>query len=93
VLLLLYFLHKKIGAFDRDNKIFTSTTRLVMSAIVMGILTYYSLYFFDIFVDTHRVIGLLLQTVGAVFVGAISYILLTKFFGCEETGIVFKKSL
>lgn len=91
--MLLYYLHKKIGALDRDNKIFASTARLAFSALLMGFAAYASLYLFDIFVDTHTVIGLLTQTVGAVLVGALTYFGLTYLFECEETGIIFKKAI
>lgn len=92
VILLFYYLHEKIGALDRDNRIFASTARLVLASIVMGILAHYSLYFFDRFVDTSYVIGLILQTGGAVGVGAITYFGLTHLLGCEEAGYIFKKT-
>ncbi len=57
----------------------------------MGILVYYSLYFFDRFVDTHRVVGLFTQTMGAIGVGALTYFISTYLFGCEETKFVLKK--
>lgn len=91
--LLFYFLNEKIGALDRNNKIFASTTRLLLASIIMGIVAHYSLYVFEPFVDTSRVVGLTLQTVGAVIVGALTYYFLTHLFKCEETGIIFKKSI
>jgi putative peptidoglycan lipid II flippase len=93
VVLLFWFLHGKIGALDKDNKIFASTSRLLFSAVVMGIVAHYSLYVFDIFVNTHTVIGLLFQTVGAVSVGAITYLGLSHLFRCEEVGYIFKKTI
>lgn len=92
VILLFYFLHEKIGALDRDNRIFASTARLVLASVIMGIAAHYSLYLFDPFVDTSRVIGLILQTIGAVSVGAITYFGLTHLLGCEEAGYIFKKT-
>ncbi len=91
--MLLYYLHKKIGALDRDNKIFASTARLAFSALLMGFAVYASLFLLDIFVDTHTVVGLLAQTSGAVLVGALTYFGLTYLFACEETGIIFKKAI
>lgn len=93
IILLLYFLHDKIGALDKNNKIFASTSRLVLAAVIMGLFAHYSLYFFDTFVNTRTVIGLGLQTLGAVSVGAIIYYLLSHLFGCEEAGKIFKKSI
>lgn len=91
--MLLYYLHKKVGALDRDNKIFASTARLVFSAVLMGFAVYGSLFLFDIILDTHTVVGLLVQTLGSVAVGAATYFGLTYLFQCEETGIVFKRMI
>jgi putative peptidoglycan lipid II flippase len=91
VLLLFYYLNNKIGALDKDNRIFDSTARLLFASVIMGILAHYSLYFFNLFVDTHTVIGLGIQTLGAVAVGGLTYIILTHVMRCEETGIVFRK--
>jgi putative peptidoglycan lipid II flippase len=93
VILLFWFLHGKIGALDKDNKIFASTTRLLFSAVVMGIVAHYSLYLFDPFVDTHTVLGLLLQTCGAITLGAITYFGLSHLFRCDEAGYIFRKSI
>lgn len=92
VILLFYYLHEKIGALDRDNRIFASTARLLLASVIMGIAAHYSLYLFDPFVDTSRVLGLILQTGGAVAVGAITYFGLTHLLGCEEAGYIFKKT-
>lgn len=93
IILLFWFLHHKIGALDRDNRIFASTTRLLLASIVMGIIAHYSLYFFDMFVNTNTVIGLGIQTLGAVAVGGITYLSLTHLFRVEETGIIFKRTI
>lgn len=90
--LLFYFLHEKIGALDKDNRIFASTARLVVASVFMGVAAHYSLYLFEPFVNNTRVVGLALQTMGAVAVGAVVYFLLTKIWRVEETGYIFKKS-
>ena len=89
--LLFVLLHDKIGALDPDNKIFESTSRLILASLLMGLLTYGSLYFFDMFVNTSYVVGLMLQTFGAIAVGAISYVIITWIFRCEETLFVLNK--
>lgn len=89
--LLFILLHEKIGALDRDHKIFASTVRLIMAAILMGIAVHYSLYIFNIFIDTSRAFGLLLQTLGATIIGAILYFVTTHFLKCEETQFLYKK--
>lgn len=91
--LLFYYLHNKIGALDKDNKIFASSARLIFAAVLMGLAVYASLFIFDIFLDTHTVLGLLGQTLGAIAVGAGTYFSLTYLLGCEETGIIFKKTI
>lgn len=90
--LLFYFLHEKIGALDKDNKIFASTARLVVASVFMGVAAHYSLYLFEPLVNNTKVIGLALQTAGAVAVGAIVYFTLTKIWKVEESGYIFKKA-
>jgi len=89
--LLFFWLHDKIGALDPDHKIFESTARLILASLLMGLITYGSLYFFNMFVDTNYVIGLLLQTFGAVAFGGISYFVITWIFRCEETLFMLRK--
>lgn len=82
--LLLIFLHKKVGILDKDNKIFVSLLRLLLASGFMFLVIKGSLYFFDNFVDTERVIGLFLQTVGAIGVAAAFYFVFTYALKCEE---------
>jgi len=89
--LLAIVLHEKVGILDHNHKIFESTTRLIIASVVMGIVVHYSLYLFDIGVDTHRVTGLFLQTTGAVILGSLTYFLLTWLFKCEEVKFVLDK--
>lgn len=89
--LLFIWLHGKIGALDTDHKIFESTARLILASILMGLITYGSLYFFDMFVNTSYVIGLMLQTFGAVATGGISYFVITWIFRCDETLYLLRK--
>jgi len=89
--LLLFTLHKKIGAFDKDHKIFESFFRLIFASVILGLTAHYSLYFFDIFVDTHTVLGLGLQTIGAIGVSGSIYLLTTYILKCEEIRYLFRK--
>jgi putative peptidoglycan lipid II flippase len=93
VVLLFWLLHNKIGALDRDNRIFASTLRLLLASIIMGLAAHYSLYVFAWFVPTDTVIGLGVQTLGAVAVGGLTYLGLTHLFRVEETGIIFKRTI
>jgi putative peptidoglycan lipid II flippase len=88
---LFLLLHNKIGALDPDHKIFESTTRLAIASALMGAVVHYSLYLFDPLVNSLSVIGLLMQTLGAIALGGFSYVLLTWLFRCEETKFVLDK--
>jgi putative peptidoglycan lipid II flippase len=90
-LLLFIWLNGKVGALDPDHKIFESTARLILASLLMGFVTYGSLYFFDMFVNTNFVVGLLVQTAGAITVGGLSYFAITWAFGCEETMYLLRK--
>lgn len=92
VFLLFVFLQKKVGRIDKDNKIFVATFKIVISSLVMGLLVHYSLRVFDLFLDNTLVWGLFLQTVGAVGLGAIFYLLVTYLFKIEESGKIFRRS-
>lgn len=89
--LLFYALHEKVGALDKDHKIFESTSRLILASGIMGIVTYQALYLFDYFVKTEFVIGLLIQTFGSIAIGGITYLLLTWLLRCEETKFILDK--
>lgn len=91
LLLLLWFLHKKIGALDRDHKIFESGFRLLFASGILGLFAHYSLYFFDKFVNTHTVIGLGLQTLGSISLSAAIYLGLTYSLNCEEIRYIIRK--
>jgi len=91
MLLLAIWLHNRIGLLDKDHRIFESTARLILAALLMGVITYGSLYFFDRLVDTNYVTGLLIQTGGAICVGGLSYFAITWALHCEETLYLLKK--
>ena len=91
ILLLFWYLHKKVGILDKDHKIFASTSRLVFASLLMGLSVYASLRFFDMYVNTGTVIGLFTQTLSSVAVGSIVYFTLTWLMGCEETVFVMRK--
>lgn len=84
-------LHNQIGALDPDHKIFESTTRLILASTLMGIIVHYGLYLFDPLVNTLSVVGLFLQTMGAIGLGALTYVFFTWLMKCEETKFVLDK--
>lgn len=84
--MLYFFLGKRIGRIDFDNKIFSSTLKYILAALVMGVAVHYSLYLLDFYVNTEKVMGLLAQTAGSIALGVVIYFGLTYLFGCEEAG-------
>jgi putative peptidoglycan lipid II flippase len=82
-LLLLIFLFKKIGDFGK-KEIFSSLKKIILASVILIFLTYFSLYFLANFLNTHTVFGLLLQTVFAGLIGAISYFLFTFYLKSPE---------
>lgn len=92
VFLLYFWLQGKIGRIDKDNRLFVGGTKIFMSSIVMGLLVHYSLRFFDLFVDNSQVAGLLIQTSGAVAVGAAFYLTVTHFLKIAEVGFLSGRS-
>lgn len=89
--LLYYLLQGKIGKIDTDNKLFASVIKVGLLSIVMGIIAHYSLFFFDYFVDTERVVGLFIQTMGAVSLAVIFYFGSTYLFKIEEAQNLFMR--
>lgn len=90
--LLYILLQGKIGRIDKDNKIFSTVTKIFVCSLVMGLLVHYSLRFFNLFIDNTKVTGLLMQTTGAIAIGAGFYFLVTYLFRLEETGRIFRRS-
>lgn len=82
-ILLLFFLYRKIGDFGR-KEILLSLKKIILASTFLVIFTYLSLYFLAHFVDTHRVLGLLIQTIFAGLIGGIFYISITIFLKSPE---------
>lgn len=91
VAILLYFLNKKVGAFDRDHQIFESISRLFFASFILAVVAHYSLYLLDEIVNTHTVIGLGFQTLGSLGLAGSVYLGLTYLLKCEEIKYVLDK--
>ncbi len=89
--LLWYLLEQRIGKIDVDNKLFAGVIKVTLSSLVMGLAVHYSLYFYDLYVETEKVLGLLAQTMGAILVGVILYFGLTYLFKVEEAKNFFSR--
>ncbi|OGY26583.1 MAG: hypothetical protein A2Z11_00130 [Candidatus Woykebacteria bacterium RBG_16_43_9] len=81
--ILLYFLDKKVGGFDK-KMLFIPAGKIFFSAALMGVLLYVPLHFkfggrylIDFIIDTTRVFNLLVLTGAAFIFGALVYVWLT----------------
>lgn len=76
-------LHHRLGNLD-DQTIFRSTLIICLLSIIAGWSLYAMLYLVGPAVDTHTVVGLLLQAGAAGTVGLTVYLVLGKLVGLEE---------
>lgn len=81
--LLLIFFQKRIGDFDK-KEIFASLKKIILASIFLIFLTYFSLYFWANFFNTHTVFGILFQTILAGSAGLISYFFVTFYLKSPE---------
>jgi len=77
------FLHKKIGDFDK-KEILSSFKKIILASTISIVFTYFCLYFLAIFLNTHTVFGLLIQTIFAGLSGIISYFLIVFYLKSPE---------
>lgn len=87
--LLYVFLHFKIKGID-DYQIYNSLSKILINSILSSAIVYLSLYFFDVFLDTHTFWGIFLQGLFAGLLGLISYVLLGILLKLDEVKIVQK---
>lgn len=92
VFLLFVFLRKEIinrsGEEDLDaefdNKILSSVIKICLASAVAGIVSYFGLRVFEVFVDTQKVLGLLIQTGLSGALGALVYLQFGNVLGIEQ---------
>jgi putative peptidoglycan lipid II flippase len=90
MLLLFYFLHKKVGGFD-IKKVIVPFTKISYAAVMMGITLYIPLKILDqIVLDTTKTINLLLLTGIASVSGMTTYLFFTWIFKVEEIQLIYK---
>ncbi|MBU0671028.1 MAG: murein biosynthesis integral membrane protein MurJ [Patescibacteria group bacterium] len=95
MLLLLSTLRVKFGYLD-DKKIIDSVWKIIAASLVMGIAMQGMKYFVAPIVDMKTFIGIFIQTVVAIAVGGIVYLLIALKFKFEEVDLVIawiKKAL
>jgi len=81
--LLFVFLYRKIGDFGL-KKIFSSFSKIISASFLAGISTFWTLRLVDLFVESDKVFGLLIQTILAALVGIFIYFILAFFFKFPE---------
>ncbi len=67
-----------------DQNLSSSVTKIIISSIVMGLVSYASIYFLAPFVDTRTVVGILIQSGLASIFGGICYMLTGKLLKLTE---------
>lgn len=89
-LLMLYFLDKKIGGFER-KRLFSPAIKMILISLVMAAALYIPMKLLDELVfDTTRVLGLMLLTGTASLSGLSVYIFLSWVFKVEQLTILTK---
>jgi len=83
IAILLTFLYKKIGDF-KQKEICQSFIKIIISTALMIPFIYLTLKIAAIFVNMQTFLGVFLQTISAVFVGAFIYIAATLFLKSPE---------
>jgi putative peptidoglycan lipid II flippase len=64
--------------------------KIILASIVMGMISYGSLYVTAMVVDTRTIAGIFIQTLAAGSLGAITYLLLTNNLGIKEASSIGK---
>jgi putative peptidoglycan lipid II flippase len=96
--LLLVFLRKRILEIN-FREIWQSFQKVLLASVLMGLATYFSLALVANFISTQTFLGLFIQTITALIIGALIYILITYLLGSPELRAIkssifkqFKKS-
>ncbi len=92
LILLMIYLHKEIQYDLKSNKIIresdyyivSSSTKIMISAMVSGLVAYGLLYGIALFVNTHTVLGILIQAGFAGMAAVFVYLILTMWFHIPE---------
>ena len=82
-LFLFIFFQKRIGDFEK-KEILISFKKIIFASIFLIFLTYFSLYFWAQFLNTHTIFGLFFQTILTGLAGFLSYFLITLYLKSPE---------
>lgn len=103
VLMLFSFLHKSLGKelvkrtdeahlLQKDYYILVNVVKIALSCLLTAVSCYGALYVIDNFVNTHTVLGILIQLVFALLISALVYLLTTAKMGIPDA-VQIKNSL
>ncbi len=93
-ILLFAALHRSFITVDHINKtaltvfdrtIIILSLKILLASIVMGFVSYLTLYLVDPILNTHTVFGIFAQSVLATLTGGVVYVVLTRAFGIRES--------
>jgi len=87
--LLFWFLHKKIGA-TKQREIFQTAGKTFLATFPTIIAVYFSLRFFDLFLETSTFVGIFLQTLGAGIIAFSVYFLFSLLLKSSEVYLLKK---
>lgn len=90
VLLLLIFLHRKIGDFHL-KKIFISLFKSFLASIVMAFGVYFTLQIMANIVDMKTGVGILIQMVSAILTGVLIYVFMAHLLKLSEVKTLLKQ--
>ncbi len=93
-ILLFVFLHRFLNTRDPetqkvltvfDSTIVTQTLKILLASILLGAITYGTLYLIDPILNTHTVFGIFTQATVATILGGVAYIALTRYLDVMES--------
>ena len=87
VILLLLLLKKRIKEFPLRD-ILNSFYRILIASIVMGIITYLSLYVFSLIFNTSTFLGILLQTSIVGLISVLVYLIISHILKLQEVSLI-----
>jgi len=81
--LLFYLLRKRIGV-TKLKEIAKTAQKTILAVLPVIVVVYFSLRFFDLFLDTARFAGVFLQTAGTASIGILTYLLASHLLKSSE---------
>lgn len=89
-IVLFFIFRRRIGSVSVAALV-APTAVFIFASVLAGASALGALYFLDRFLDTHKVLHLIIQASGAGFLGVAVYLLITGLFRVEETDQILRK--